>query len=109
MIRPGGCPSFAAAYLGRNRGVKPHNSFCNINQRRRVPHISLVFREMWAATSLDVMSVEADHPGFVAKEMLGGESYSDLRVTDGSTCAARHAGTQHAMPDTPASNAITER
>jgi hypothetical protein len=28
-------------------------------------------------------------------------------VIDGSTLAARHAGTEHAITDTPASNAIT--
>ena len=40
---------------------------------------------------------------------INGRCYSALRVIEGSTCAARHAGTQHAMPDTPVSNAITKR
>jgi hypothetical protein len=33
--------------------------------------------------------------------------YSERRVTDGSTRAARHAGSQHAIADTPSSNATT--
>lgn len=35
--------------------------------------------------------------------------YSDLKVIDGSTRAARHAGIQHAIPDTPSSSATTPR
>ena len=35
--------------------------------------------------------------------------YSARKVIDGSTWAARHAGTPHAIADTPASSAITPR
>jgi hypothetical protein len=35
--------------------------------------------------------------------------YSARNVIAGSTCAARHAGAQHAITDTPPSSAITPR
>jgi hypothetical protein len=36
----------------------------------------------------------------LAPSRVNGRCYSALKVIDGSTCAARHAGAQHAVPDT---------
>ena len=41
-------------------------------------------------------------------EPVGDPSYSDLSVTAGSTHAARHAGSQQAIPDTASRMAITD-
>jgi hypothetical protein len=65
-----GCPMFAPAYMGRKRrGEAPSTvrRFSGLTNERvmtdrlsvpstedRVPHISLVFREMWDTTVLDV-------------------------------------------------------
>ncbi len=46
---------FATAYVGRKRRGEAHDCFLHflIKKEPRVPHISLVFREMWDTTTLD--------------------------------------------------------
>ncbi len=90
-----------------------------------MPHISLVFREMWDSTELHLQfyrpNVESrgiphlaknerdmGHPAFVTGRSLRFDAYSARSVIEGSTCAARQAGKQQAIPETNASSAITE-
>jgi hypothetical protein len=130
-----------------------------------VPHISLVFREMWDTTNLHERCLsgsecagqklwyptsrenERDTPNFLHtalektacapffkerrmrfaeptellrksgmwgtpirwQDRVRASFYSALRVIEGSTCAARHAGTQQAIADTVVRSAITKR
>jgi hypothetical protein len=58
-----GCPTFAKAYVGRKPWAKPNDRFSLMEDQlaanRRVPHISLVFREMWDTTAFDLRILEA--------------------------------------------------
>jgi hypothetical protein len=47
---------FAQAYMGRKRWAKPNNRFLKPvpTTTPRVPHISLVFREMWDTTTVSL-------------------------------------------------------
>src|ERR1700722_14742443 len=63
---------------------------------RGIPHLAKNERDM-------------GHPAFVTRRILEESFYSAFKVIDGSTWAARHAGTQHAIADTPVSRAITRR
>ena len=54
-------------------------------------------------------SSQADFLGKASWAVSGGDVYSARSVIEGSTWAARQAGSQHAIPETTASSAITKK